>query len=158
MNREAEFTALFWDKLKHYLEKYTVNGHKLVAKEPNAVVLKGKIPDIVIADAKDIPQLIIETKRKAEGKPAEELLNPLGPAPIAQAVCYAALAAEEYGLSRTPLFATANRDALTLFKGIDKDDLDKIVDVEACLKPKRAPEDWIKALIPGGLKFYLRTI
>ncbi len=157
MSREAEFTALLWDKLKRYLETYTVNGHKLVAKEPNAVVLKGKIPDIVIVDAKGTPQLIIETKRKAEGKSAEELLNPLGPTPIAQAVCYAALAVEEYDLSRSPLFATANRDALILFKGIDRDDLDKIVDISACLESKRSPEDWIKALMPRGLEILLKN-
>jgi len=157
MSREAEFTTLLWDRLKHYLKTYTVNGHKLIAKEPNSVTFRGKVPDIVIADTKGIPQLIIETKRKIEGKPAEELLNPLGPAPIAQAVCYAALAIEEYRLSRSPLFATANRDALILFKGIDRNDLDKIVNVEVCLEPKKTPEDWIKALMPGGLEILLKN-
>jgi len=156
MNREVEFTAELWNSLKQYLEKYTVNGHKLVAKPPSSVVLKGKVPDIVVVDSRGLPQLIIETKRKAEGRPLEELLNPLGPAPIAHAMCYAALAIEEYNLSRSPLFATANRGALILFKGINRDDLDKIVSTRVCLEPKRAPEDWIKALIPGGLKVLLK--
>jgi len=157
MNREAEFIAQLWSSLRDYLEKYTVNGRKLTAKPPDSVVLKGKIPDIVIVDERDLPQLIIETKRKIEGKPGEELLNPLGPAPIAQAVCYAALAVEEYGLDRSPLFATANRDALILFKGIDKGDLGKIVDTGVCLEPKRSSEDWVKALMPGGLEILLKN-
>ncbi len=157
MSREVKFTIQLWEKLNRYLRKYTVNGYRLVASVPDSVILRGKIPDIVITDIKGIPQLIIETKRKVEGRAWEGFLNPLGPAPIAQAVCYAALALEEYGLRRTPLFATANRDALILFKGIDKDDLDKIVDIKACLKPKRTPEDWIKALKPGGLEILLKN-
>ena len=103
MSREVEFTTQLWERLKHYLEKYTINGYKLIAKEPNSVVFKGKIPDIVVTDTKGIPQLIIETKRKIEGGPSEALLNPLGPAPIAQAVCYAALAVKEYNLRKSPL-------------------------------------------------------
>ena len=155
--RETEFTTSFWEKLSHYLKTYTVNGRRLKAKEPNSVVLKGKIPDIVVVDEKEVPQLIIETKRKIEDRPAEELLNPLAPAPIAQAVCYAALAVEVYNLDRTPLFATANRDSLILFKGIEKKELNKIVDVDACLQPKRSPEDWVKALKPGGLEILLQN-
>jgi len=84
-------------------------------------------------------------------------LNPLSPAPIAQAVCYASLAVEEYDLERTPLFATANRDSLILFKGIDRDDIDRIVDTKACLESKKSPEDWIKALKPGGLEILLQN-
>lgn len=157
MDREAEFTAQLWRALEQYLRTYAVGGRKLVAKEPNSVVIGGKVPDIVVTDDKGLPQLIIETKREVEGAPREELLNPLGPAPIAQAVCYASLALEEYGLKRTPLFATANRDALILFKGIDRGDLDKVVDVKACLEPKRRPEDWVKALRPGGLEILLES-
>jgi type I restriction-modification system DNA methylase subunit len=152
LSREAEFVSQLWEKLDEYLRKYTVNGHTLTAKPPNSVEFKGKVPDIVIVDAKGVPQLIIETKRKIEGGPGEELLNPLGPAPIAQAVCYAVLALEVYGLERTPLFATANRDSLILFKGINKGDLGKIVNAEACLEPKSSPEDWVRALVPGGLE------
>jgi len=153
---EAEFTVQLWSSLSRYLEKYAVNGHKLVARPPDSVVLRGKIPDIVVVDERGLPQLIIETKRKVEGGPAEELLNPLGPAPIAQALCYAALAVEEYGLNRSPLFATANKDVLILFKGIDRGDLDEIVDARACLEPKRSPEDWANALRPGGLGVLLK--
>lgn len=61
MSSETEFTAQLWSKLKEYLEKYTINGHKLVAREPNSVKLKGgKLPDIVIVDTKGISQFIIE--------------------------------------------------------------------------------------------------
>ena len=156
MSREAEFATQLWHKLTQYLKKYTVNGHKLIAKEPDSLAFRGKIPDIVVVDAQNIPQLIIETKKKVEGKPMEELLNPLGPTPIAQAVCYAVLAMLEYELDITPLFATANRDALILFRGISRDDVGKIVDIDACLASKRSPEDWIRALKPGGLDLLLR--
>ncbi|MGC8988185.1 HsdM family class I SAM-dependent methyltransferase, partial [Infirmifilum sp.] len=151
MSKEAEFVASLWNKLNEYLNKYAVNGHKLIAKPPNSVEIKGKVPDIVISDVKGVPQLIIETKRKVEGKPGENLLNPLGPVPIAQAVCYAALALEEYNLKRTPLFAVANKDSLILFKGIERDVLGEIVDTEKCLEPKRSAEDWVSALKQGGL-------
>ncbi len=151
MSREAEFVSDLWRKLDEYLRKYTVNDHTLTAKPPNSVEFKGKVPDIVIVDAKGVPQLIIETKRKVGGGPEEELLNPLGPASIAQALCYAGLAMEEYKLAETPMFATANEEVLILFKGVKKTKLDNILDLNECLKPKRSPEDWVKALKPGGL-------
>lgn len=150
-SREVIFTVRLWDVLNRYLRRYTVNGNRLIAKEPNSVVVKGKIPDIVITDEKGIPVLIIETKRKAEGRPSEEFLNPLAPAPIAQALCYAALAMEEYKLDRTPMYATANQSSLILFKGVSRDEVREIIDIDKCLEPKRAPEDWAKALKPGGL-------
>jgi hypothetical protein len=58
---------------------------------------------------------------------------------------------------RSTLFATVNRDALILFKGIDKGDLDKIVNTSVCLEPKRSPEDWVRALMPGGLEILLKN-
>ena len=64
LSREAEFTAQFWRMLEQHLGKYTINGHKLIAKKSNSAVLRGKVPDIVITDDKGIPRLIIETKRK----------------------------------------------------------------------------------------------
>jgi len=95
MSLEAEFTSNFWYKLKNYLEKYVVAGHKLEVAPPNSIKFRkfgNKIPDIVIVDGKGIPVLIIETKREVEGKSEERLLDPFTPAPIAQAVCYATLA------------------------------------------------------------------
>ncbi len=145
-----EFTTRFWSVLSQYFAKYTVEGRKLTVKEPNSIEIKGKIPDIVIFDERGTPQLIIETKRKVDGKPSEEFLDPLEDGPIAQAACYAVLAMEEYGLERTPLFATANRDVLVLFKGIKRDELGRIVNVSACLEPKKSPRDWIKSLTPEG--------
>lgn len=153
--REIRFTVELWRRLNEYLARYSVNGHRLRAEHPDSVMLKGKVPDIVVVDVAGRPVLIIETKRKAEGSPGEEFLNPLSPAPIAQAVCYATLALYEYGLEKTPLFATANRDSLILFKGIDKEELVKIVNTDKCLEPKRSPEDWVKALQPGGLSVLL---
>lgn len=158
MSLETKFASEFWRKLKEYLEKHAVLGRKLDAAEPNSMKLHGnKIPDIVIVDDKGIPVLIIETKREAEGEREERLLDPFTPAPIAQAVCYASLAFLDYGASnRTPMFATANPNTLILFKGIEKEDLNKIVDVNECLKSKRSPEDWAKALkLPDGLQTLL---
>ncbi len=156
MGREVEFMIQFWDKMKRYLERYSVDGYRLVVKEPGSIEFMGKIPDIVVVDSKGIPRLVIEVKRKVEGRALEELLNPLGPIPIAQAICYAALAAREYGLEKTPLFATANRDAIILFKGINRTVLDKIVDVDVCLESKRSYRDWVKALKPSGLEILFK--
>jgi hypothetical protein len=69
----------------------------------------------------DIPILIIETKRKVERKgyyKAEKLLRPYGAAVVGQALSYAALAKEKYGLPATPAFATANRDEIVLFSPV----------------------------------------
>ncbi len=156
MSKEAKFMAQLWLAIHQYLKRYSVNGYKLIAKEPNSISFKGKIPDIVIVNEHGIPQLIIETKKEIEGKPLEELLNPLGPAPIAQSLCYAALAAEEYNLDSTPLFATANRDALILFNSIKKKDLENFLLTDKCLEPKRRPDDWIQVLKPGALEIILR--
>ncbi|PLJ77128.1 N-6 DNA methylase [Infirmifilum sp. SLHALR2] len=148
---EVEFTFELLEKLRGYFEKYTLAGRRLQARPDGR--LQGKVPDIVVEE-RGVPVLIIETKRKAE-EPLGESLNPLGPAPIAQAACYAALAMLEYKLERTPLFATANRDFLVLFKGIERSDLEKVLDVDACLETKRTPDDWAKALRPGALSTLL---
>lgn len=167
MSLGTEFASDFWRKLKEYLEKHAVLGHKLDVAEPNSIKLPGnKIPDIVIVDDKGIPVLIIEAKREAEGKSEERLLDPFT---LAQAVCYATLASlvgeiSENSLSlllehisdRTPMFATADRNTIILFKGVERDDLNKIIDINECIKPKRSPEDWAKVLKqPDGLKTLL---
>lgn len=152
MSIEAEFVIQLWKKLDEYLSKYTVGGRKLAVKGPNSFKFKsGKMPDIVIVDEHGVPQLIIEAKRDVEGMPRNEFLTPLGRAPIAQALCYAALALDECNLERTPLFATANKHSLVLFKGIEKSNLNEIVNIEKCKQPKRHPEDWANALEKGGL-------
>jgi type I restriction-modification system DNA methylase subunit len=146
--KEVGFTPEFWRRLKEYLEKYLVGGIKLDAKyqEP---VYSGKIPDIVILDEKEIPQLIIETKRKAEGK-YEDIYDPLGRAPIAQALCYAALALERHKMDRTPLFATANKSVIIIFRGVERRELENLLDIELCHEKHTSPEDWAKALKPGA--------
>ncbi|MEM1582845.1 MAG: N-6 DNA methylase [Candidatus Bathyarchaeia archaeon] len=101
--------------------------------------------DIVVYRKLDnVPVLIIETKRKIERTghwKVEEKFDPYGRPVIGQALSYAALAKSEFNLPVTPLFATANWDALVLFGPVDKpwDYLDKESvesgDYEFALKP-----------------------
>jgi len=146
MSSELPFTFELWRKLAEYLDKYLVAGRKLKAMPTNAVVYYGKKPDIVIVDDTGIPQLIIETKKKSDEGKLEDVYEPLGEAVVAQALCYAALALKHHNLDRTPLFATANRDTIVIFKGIDREKLDEFVDIEKCKESHVSPEDWARAL------------
>ncbi|MCC6055464.1 MAG: N-6 DNA methylase [Desulfurococcaceae archaeon] len=146
MSSELPFTFELWRKLAEYLDKYLVAGRKLKAMPTNAVIYYGKKPDIVIVDDTGISQLIIETKRKSDEGKLEDVYEPLGEAVVAQALCYAALALKHHNLDRTPLFATANRDTIVIFKGIDREKLDEFVDIEKCKESHVSPEDWAKAL------------
>ncbi|RSN79103.1 MAG: hypothetical protein DSO07_08320 [Thermoproteota archaeon] len=146
-NEEVEFTSEFWHKLKDYLG-HLIGGVKLNAKYQWPEYC-GKKPDIVILDEKGIPQLIIETKRKAEGK-YEDIYDPLGRAPIAQALCYAALALESHNMNRTPLFATANESVIIIFRGVERRELENLLDIELCREKHTSPEDWAKALKLGA--------
>ena len=68
-----------------------------------------------------IPVLIVETKRKVDRTGhyrREERFDPYGKAAIGQALSYAALAKDKYGLPVTPAFATANRDVIVLFSPV----------------------------------------
>jgi hypothetical protein len=68
-----------------------------------------------------IPILIIETKRKVDRVGhyrREERFDPYGKAAIGQALSYAALAKDKYGLPASPAFATANRDVIVLFSPV----------------------------------------
>jgi len=150
MSRELPFTFELCGKLNDYLNKYRVAGLKLKAMPTNAVIYYGKIPDIVIVNEMGIPQLIIETKRKSDEGKSEDLYKPLGEAVVAQALCYAALALEHHNLNETPLFATANRDTMVIFKGIEKGKLNGFVDIEKCKESHASPEDWAKALKLGA--------
>jgi type I restriction-modification system DNA methylase subunit len=150
LSKELPFMSQLWEKLRDYLNKYSVAGKRLEAKPLGAVSYDDKIPDIVIADEKGIPVLIIETKRKSEGKPAEDIINPFRPVPIAQALCYATLALEDLKLNKTPLFATANKDVMYIFNSIERDQLEKFVDINACREKHASPDDWAKALKPGA--------
>jgi type I restriction-modification system DNA methylase subunit len=147
--KELPFTSELWKKLSEHLEKHAVGGHKLIAKPLGSVSYYNKTPDIVITDEVGIPLLIVETKRKIEGR-QEDLYDPFGPAPIAQALCYAVLAFQYHNLERTPLFATATRDVLVLFKGIERGELEKLVDIGHCRKEHKSPEDWVRAFKRGA--------
>ncbi|WP_461865792.1 N-6 DNA methylase [Thermococcus sp.] len=151
--RERGFMVDLWRRIDEYLKKYSVNGKKLRIALPEDISWEGKIPDLVILNEKGIPVLIIETKRKETT--SKEFLNPLSPAPIAQAACYAVLALYEYDLNETPLFATANKDALILFKGISRDELENIIDIDKCYERKKSPGEWARALKPNGLSTLL---
>jgi hypothetical protein len=48
----------------------------------------------------------------------EERFDPYGKAAIGQALSYAALAKDKYGLPASPAFATANRDVIVLFSPV----------------------------------------
>jgi type I restriction-modification system DNA methylase subunit len=146
LSGELPFTFEFWRKLSEYLDRYLVAGRKLKAAPTNAVVYYGKKPDIVIVDHTGIPQLIIETKRKSDEGGLEDIYEPLGEAVVAQALCYAALALKHHNLDRTPLFATANRDTVIVFKGIEREKLEEFIDIEKCKESHPAPKDWAKAL------------
>jgi type I restriction-modification system DNA methylase subunit len=157
-NREEEFRLRLSYELKEYLDKYRVNGVKLDVRQ-STYYCNGipRIPDIVVVDEKGIPQLIIETKRKSDGR-EEDLYNPLSMAPIAQALCYAALAMESHGMDRTPLFATANRDVMIIFKGIEREKLEGFVDTSLCCEKHSSPEDWARALRPGAYSRLLQEM
>jgi type I restriction-modification system DNA methylase subunit len=144
--KEISFTSQFEHKLRSYLEHNRVDGRNLYVDHPSYY---GKYPDIVLVDDKKVPQLIIETKRKTETT-HEELYDPLGKAPIAQALCYAALAQEYHQLEKTPLFATANRDEIIIFKGINREELKALVDINACRERHESPEDWSRCLKAGA--------
>jgi len=155
MNQELPFTSQLWEKLRSYLSKYRVAGQKLNVKPLGSIQYYGKIPDIVVIDEKEIPQLIIETKGKSESK-HWDIYDPLGKASIAQALCYSTLALKHHNLDRTPLFATANSDIMIVFKGIEKDRLEELVDLERCREKHLSPEDWANTLKHGAYSRILR--
>jgi hypothetical protein len=75
----------------------------------------------VLKRPEDVPILIVETKRKVERRGyyrREERFDPYGRAAIGQALSYAALVKEKYGLPASPAFATANRDVVVLFSPV----------------------------------------
>lgn len=91
------------------------------------------------------PVLIIETKRKyvkAGSFRTDPKFNPLSSAVIGQAFCYAALAKRAYGMSSTPLFATANPSGMAVFAPVE--DPESFVDINACLESR-----YDHALKPG---------
>ena len=76
----------------------------------------------VLKKPDDVPILIIETKRKVERKgyyrAERERFDPYGRAVVGQALSYAALVKEKYGLPATPAFATASYDVMVLFSPV----------------------------------------
>ena len=147
--RDLPFTARLWKKFDDYLKKYRVDGTELEANPPNSISYYNKLPDIVVTDKLGTPQLIVETKRKADDG-YMDLYDPLGKAPIAQALCYATLALEHHNLDRTPLFATANERVIVVFRGVEREKVKELVDVNICRERHPTPDDWIRALRPGA--------
>jgi type I restriction-modification system DNA methylase subunit len=76
----------------------------------------------VLKMPEEIPVLIVETKRKVDRvghyRGDERRFDPYGKAAIGQALSYAAIAKDKYGLTVTPAFATANRDVIVLFSPV----------------------------------------
>lgn len=148
MDREAEFAAQLWSRLSEYVKRYSVAGRAMQVAAPDALIISDKKPDIVIMEG-GVPRLIIEAKRK----PEERGLNPMSEAVVAQAACYALLAAESYSLDRAPMFATANRDYMVLFPSLTMEEIGQLVDREACLRPKRSSMEWRDALKNAAVKY-----
>jgi len=147
---EKPFQAELHRAIKNYLEKYGgVKGVELEVEDLGAFRLDRKEPDIVIKDKRKAPVLIIETKRKGD-RPSDRI-DPWDPTPIAQALCYAILTKERYGVL-VPLIATANEDLLVLFDisellKLEDKDLRAIFDVYSCAICKEKYEDMLKTSI-----------
>jgi hypothetical protein len=104
--REKPFQSELHGRVKEYLNKYEgARGVRLKVKELGEVTIDRKEPDIVITDERDVPVLIVETKRK--GLRPSEKIDPLDKGPIAQALCYAYLLKEKYGRKSTVSYRTS---------------------------------------------------
>jgi len=92
-----------------------------------------RIDIAVLVKDKQIPILIIETKRKYVERGTYRTnpkITPLSKSVIGQVLCYAKFVKDSLGLSDTPFFATANIDGIFVFSPIE--DPDAFVDANAC--------------------------
>lgn len=111
----------------HYVLTKLVRGSRFAGLELDVAteypIDRRKADLVVLKKPENIPILIIETKSKIE-KPGhwkvEKRFDPYGKTVIGQASSYAALARDQYDLPATPLFATANWDALVLIGPVYK--------------------------------------
>jgi type I restriction-modification system DNA methylase subunit len=127
--------------------KYKIGGIELTVEREYPVDNK-RVDIAVLAKDKQIPILIIETKRKYVERGTYKTspkITPLSSAVIGQALCYARFVKESLRLDKTPFFATANIDGIFVFSPIENPDA--FVDVNACRDGRY--EDAIK---PGKYK------
>ncbi len=112
MSREA----VFQDKLKELIQaasKFRFDGLEVSRVERDHPVDSREV-DIAVFIRGGLPFLLIETKKKAEGKRDRGLFDPLALAVVGQAISYAALYGRR-GL-HVPYFATANPKSIAVFK------------------------------------------
>lgn len=147
---EKMFQFEFAKLLSEICEAHKFSGLRLkvLVGQPR---VDNREPDIVVVKKpEEIPVLVIETKRKIERdrRVAKEKFSPHSPPVIGQALSYATLMKEMYRMPATPLFATANLDALVLFGPVDSPW--KYLDKQSVKEG-----DYEKALKPGA---FLRLI
>ncbi|MEM0233782.1 MAG: hypothetical protein QXX32_03050 [Thermofilum sp.] len=53
-------------------------------------------------------------------------------------------------MNRTPLFATANKSVIIIFRGVERGELESLLDAGCCREKHTSPEDWTKALKHGA--------
>jgi uncharacterized Zn finger protein len=53
-------------------------------------------------------------------------------------------------MDRTPLFATANKSVIIIFRGVEKRELESLLDIRCRREKHTSPEDWAEALKHGA--------
>jgi type I restriction-modification system DNA methylase subunit len=130
-----------------FVGKYKSSGYEFTVEREYPVDNK-RVDIAVLVKDKQIPILIIETKRKYVERGTYKTnpkITPLSKSVIGQALCYARFIKESFKLDKTPFFATANIDGIFVFSPIENPDA--FVDVNACRDGRY--EDAIK---PGKYK------
>jgi hypothetical protein len=145
--REVAIQDKLYTMILGIVGKYKIGGIELTVEREYPVDNK-RIDIAVLIKDKQIPILIIETKRKYVERGTYKTspkITPLSSAVIGQALCYAKFVKESLRLDKTPFFATANIDGIFVFSPIENPDA--FVDVNACRDGRY--EDAIK---PGKYK------
>ena len=130
--REVAVQDRLFTIIQSFISRFKVSGVELTVERE--YLIDNKRADIVVL-IKDrrVPILIIETKRKYVERGTyrtDPRITPLSRAVIGQVLCYAALIKQAFGLDKTPFFATANNDGITVFSPIE--DPNYFVDMNAC--------------------------
>ena len=145
--REVAIQDRLYAIILGFVGKYKIGGIELTVEREYPVDNK-RVDIAVLIKDKQIPILIIETKRKYVERGTYKTspkITPLSRAVIGQALCYARFVKESLRLDKTPFFATANIDGIFVFSPIENPDA--FVDVNACRDGRY--EDAIK---PGKYK------
>jgi methylase of polypeptide subunit release factors len=145
--REVAVQDKLYTMILSLVGKYKFGGRELAVEREYPVDSK-RVDIAVLVKDKQIPILIIETKRKYVERGTYKTspkIMPLSKSVIGQALCYARFVKESFRLDKTPFFATANIDGIFMFSPIENPDA--FVDVNACRDGRY--EDAIK---PGKYK------